>query len=516
MRGRISRAGAVSLTGLDGAIVTVEAAVSQQLPGMAIIGLPDASLAEARLRVKLGVKNAGFHMSDRFITVNLSPAALPKHGSGFDLAIALAVLDASGHALSGLDKIAHIGELALDGSLRRPRGLLGLVLNAKRLGFRTVLVPRVAQHEARLVPDLKIIGVDSLRGAVNWYLGSRDGWTDLPGETPSPSPSSEGRQATAIDMADVIGQPHAIEALMIAATGKHHLKLVGPPGAGKSMLAMRLPTILPDLMDSEAIEASTIASLATEEPLAALVRRPPFEAPHHTSTTASIIGSAHGGIVRPGAVTRASRGVLFLDEAGEFPARVLDALRQPLERGTVELHRAQLSTTLPAAVQLVLASNPCPCGYGGAADSAMQCDCSPHSIRRYQGKISGPLRDRIDMQIGVNRVSLASVMGGEQTVSSTQLRQRVLEGRQHAQERLRGTPWQVNSEVPGPWLRSNWKLARQRTHVIDQALAQGRITLRGYDRILRLAWTMSDLAGQSSPLREDVSRALMFREKDWQ
>jgi len=325
MSAAVARVSAIALTGLEGTAVLVEAALSNQLPGMSIIGLPDAALAEAKQRVRLAIQQARISLSERFVLVNLSPAALPKQGSGFDLAIALAVAAASGQVpILRLPEVAHIGELSLDGGLRRPPGLLGAVLAARGLGFQRVMVPEVCAREAMLVPGIEIVAARDLGGAVAWHRGEPEGWRvgsariDAGSEPVSGSRAGAGsvgpESLTEADVSDVIGQPEAVEALTIAAAGRHHLSMVGPPGAGKTLLATRLPGLLPDLDEEEQITASSIASLGSAA-LSTLVSRPPFESPHHTASAASIIGGGDSGSVRPGAITRACHGVLFLDEA---------------------------------------------------------------------------------------------------------------------------------------------------------------------------------------------------------
>ncbi len=319
MRSGVCRTAAIALTGLSGTVVHVEAAVSNQLPGMVIIGLPDTALAEAKQRVKLATQQAGMSLSDRFLVVNLSPAALPKQGSGFDLAIALSALAASKHLPSDrLAEVAHIGELSLDGGLRRPPGLLSAVLAARGLGFAQVMVPTICAREAALVPGVEVIAAESLSGAVAWYRGEPEGWHIAVPTEPEQSVARTARLEFAEpDMRDVIGQPEAVEALVVAAAGRHHLSMIGPPGAGKTLLATRLASILPNLTPDESITASSIASLGGST-LTELVHRPPFESPHHTASAVSIIGGGDSGGVRPGAVTRACHGLLFLDEAPKF------------------------------------------------------------------------------------------------------------------------------------------------------------------------------------------------------
>ena len=542
----VCRAASIALTGLDGTAVMVEAAISQQLPGMAIIGLPDTALAEARLRVRTATAQAGLPLSDRFLTINLSPASLPKHGSGFDLAIALAALAASQHLPSArLPLVAHLGELGLDGELRRPAGLLSSALAARSLGFRSVMVPAACAPEAALVPGIEVIAVHDISEAVDWHRGEpprrasqsrqHTGAPDSEQSLPSPAriadtsrladhtsaasaaeaPAKTG--AARPDMADVVGQPEAVDALVVAAAGRHHISLLGPPGAGKTLLATRLPTILPDLTEEESLTASAIASLGGHS-LTRLVRRPPFEQPHHTASAVSIIGSGDGGAVRPGAITRACHGVLFMDEAPEFPRSLLDQLRQPLETGSNEIHRARVRAKLPAKVQLVLAANPCPCGNAGSPDTAADCRCSPSTRVRYLQRISGPLADRIDMRLILRRVpSVLRESSGESVPTSRELRARVAAARARSAARLADTPWTVNAELPGSWLRGpRAALPRADTAVLDQALARGSLTLRGYDRTLRLAWSVADLTGLERPRRAEVAQALALRGGDFQ
>lgn len=506
----VARTRSVALLGLTGSIVEVEADLSSQLPGFVIIGLPDAALGEARERVRSAAMNAGCPLPQRKLTVNLSPAALPKHGSGFDLAIALACLGASGEvSVDSIDRVVHLGELGLDGRLRPVDGILPAVLAAVRAGHDTVMVPEANAAEAALVPGVEVIGVASLLEAAIRHGGQ---FEERPVDPVPALVRSDPGPIAVGDLADVAGNHEAVDALLTAAAGGHHLFLLGPPGAGKTMLASRLPGILPDLDPAAALEVASIRSLSGLPLGGALSSRPPFEAPHHTASAAAMVGGG-SRVIRPGAAVRASHGVLFLDEAPEFPSSVLDVLRQPLESGTIAIHRANAVASFPARFQLVIAANPCPCGNAGVKDST--CTCTPVMRRRYLARISGPLLDRIDLQIPVPRITAAALrVASEQPgLTSTAARQRVVEARAVASERLRGTPWRTNAEMPGPWLRGAGRLhpGGRATAALDYALERGGITMRGYDRVLKAAWTLADLDGATTPDAAHVGRALLFR-----
>jgi magnesium chelatase family protein len=495
----LGRAFSVAVRGLDAELVEIEADITSGLPGVHLVGLPDAALQESRDRVRAAITNCGNSWPMARLTLALSPATLPKVGSVYDLALALSVLSAHlKKSWPRLEKTVFLGELALDGRVRPVKGVLPAVLAAKREGWPTVVVPIDNLAEASLVDGIEVWGAGTLHQLQLWLEGK----VALDHETAA-APADPDAVA---ELADVVGQTQARYAIEVAAAGAHHLMLTGPPGIGKTMLAQRLPGLLPPLTPDEALEVTAIHSMAgllsKDSPL---ITRPPLVAPHHTASVAALVGGGMG-MARPGAVSRAHRGVLFLDECAEFGVSALEALRTPLEDGEIRIARRDGVACYPARFQLILAANPCPCAPADPRD----CICPAAVKRKYLGRLSGPLLDRVDLQVQMDPIR-SSAMAAEHGESTATVRSRVAAARQAAAERWAPHGFRTNAEVSGVLLRRRFRPAPSVMAPLTTALDRGLLSIRGLDRTLRVAWSLCDLGGRSSPNRDDVTTALSFR-----
>jgi len=497
----IARAQSVALMGVDATMVTVEAWTGSGLPRTIMVGLPDAALTQAKERCRAAVLSAGYTWPPQVLTINLTPASLPKTGSHYDLGIAAAVM-ATERVIpaTSTQGIILFGELGLDGGVHPVRGVLPALLGAKKLGVDKAVVSASQLNEACLVEGMDVRGVRHLKDLVDVLNGG-------PGVPRCEVRPASHEQEAIPDMKDVIGLNQAKWALEVAAAGRHHVYFHGPPGVGKTLLASCLPSILPDLTTDEAMEVAAIHSLV-DLTIDALPTRPPYSAPHHSASLASLIGGG-ARIARPGAVSLAHRGVLFLDEAPEFSPHALEALRTPLESGEVVLGRSQMAVKYPARFQLILAANPCPCGM--ASTPRGKCTCTPMAIRRYAARVSGPILDRIDIQAQI--LPMRRCLGDQapDPESSAAVAGRVHSARLKQADRLRGTRWRTNGEVTGQFVRKELPLP-QGMSMLDSAVANGALSARGVDKVLKIAWTVADLMGAKRPDGDHLAVALALRQ----
>jgi magnesium chelatase family protein len=500
----LARVSTFALLGVDALEVTVEADINPGLPAFTIVGLPDAAVQESRERVRAALANSSFEFPLRRITANLAPADFRKAGPGFDLALAAAVLAASAQVpAEPFASYAVCGELGLDGSIRPVRGALAAADAARRQGLRGLVLPRANAGEAALVPDLDVLGVESVGELARFAAGD---WRPSPAAV-DPESALAAQPPGDVDLAQVRGHHVLKRALAVAAAGGHHVLMLGPPGSGKSMLARRMTTIMPPLTLAEALETTRVHSVAGLLGDSSIVARRPFRAPHHSVSSAGLVG---GGVPpSPGEATLAHNGVLFLDELAEFQRSALEALRQPLERGSISLIRAQRAVTFPTRFTLIAASNPCPCGHAG--DPRLDCACHPSVRRRYLAKLSGPLLDRVDIQLRADPPSRQELMADADGASSEEVRAAVTAARRRQQERLAGSGARCNAEMGASELRRLCPLDRRARDALEAAHDRVGLTARGHHRALRVARTLADLDGRDRIEQGDVAEAVAYR-----